>query len=348
MPRVNRSEICDPEQIQVFHLINRCVRKTFLCGKDRKSGRDYSHRKEWIRQRLEELAGIFAVEILGFAVLSNHLHVVVRTRPDLAEHWSHDEISVRWWHLFPQRRNSDGSPAQPTEEELNAIRNNTSGLNEKKRRLAHISWFMRCLAEPIARRGNKDDNVTGRFWAGRFKSQVLLDEIAIAACMAYVDLNPIRAGVATTPETSNFTSVKERIQDRQSAQELTSPEEKDLQTEHGKKAGWLSPIALEPGTKDVRNTPNARRASNKGCLFMTLEQYLLLLDWTGRQMKKGKLGHVPQEFAPILERLDCDAELWMLYVRDFRRVFRNEAGKAENRKAFRSQRNRNRAQAVTA
>jgi hypothetical protein len=81
---------------------------------------------------------------------------------------------------------------------------------------------------------------------------------------------------------------------------------------------------------------------------MTLEQYLLLLDWTGRQMKKGKLGHVPQEFAPILERLDCDAELWMLYVRDFRRVFRNEAGKAENRKAFRSQRNRNRAQAVTA
>jgi len=132
VPRVNRSEICNPDQIQVFHLINRCVRKTFLCGKDRKSGRDYSHRKEWIRQRLEELAGIFAVEILGFAVLSNHLHVVVRTRPDIAKQWSSDEISLRWLHLFPQRRNADSSPATPTEEELNAIRNNTAGVQEKK------------------------------------------------------------------------------------------------------------------------------------------------------------------------------------------------------------------------
>jgi len=348
VPRVNRSEICNPDQIQVFHLINRCVRKTFLCGKDRKSGRDYSHRKEWIRQRLEELAGIFAVEILGFAVLSNHLHVVVRTRPDIAKQWSSDQISLRWWHLFPHRRNADSSPANPTEEELNTIRNNTAGVQEKKRRLADISWFMRCLAEPIARRGNKDDNVTGRFWSGRFKAQVLLDETAIAACMAYVDLNPIRAGVATTPETSDFTSVKERILDRQSAQHLTPPDRKELQTENGERAGWLAPIALEPIMKEVRNNANARRASNKGCLFMTLEQYLLLLDWTGRQLKKNKPGLIPQEFAPILERLGCEAELWMLYVRDFRRVFRNEAGKAENRKAFRSQRKLQRAQAAMA
>ncbi|MEI7699068.1 MAG: hypothetical protein WCK86_04680, partial [Planctomycetia bacterium] len=180
------------------------------------------------------------------------------------------------------------------------------------------------------------------------KAQVLLDETAIAACMAYVDLNPIRAGVATTPETSDFTSVKERILDRQSAQHLTPPDRKELQTENGERAGWLAPIALEPIMKEVRNNANARRASNKGCLFMTLEQYLLLLDWTGRQLKKNKPGLIPQEFAPILERLGCEAELWMLYVRDFRRVFRNEAGKAENRKAFRSQRKLHRAQAAMA
>ncbi len=70
MPRVKRTEICAADEVQAFHLINRCVRRTFLCGKDRRSGRDYSHRKEWIRERLEELAGIFALDILSFAVLS--------------------------------------------------------------------------------------------------------------------------------------------------------------------------------------------------------------------------------------------------------------------------------------
>ena len=164
MPRVNRSEICASSEIQAFHLINRCVRRTFLCGRDKRSGKDYSHRKQWIRDRLEELAGIFGIDILGFAVLSNHLHVVVRTRPDVVTSWSDDDVAMRWWRLFPKRRNKQGAAAEPTEEELNAIRNDTAGLKVRRRRLTDISWLMRCLAEPIARRGNRDDNVTGRFW----------------------------------------------------------------------------------------------------------------------------------------------------------------------------------------
>ena len=224
MPRVKRTEICAQDEVQAFHLINRCVRRTYLCGKDRKSGKDYSHRKQWIRDRLEELAGIFGIDVLGFAVMSNHLHVIVRTRPDVVQEWSDDEITLRWWMLFPQRRNEDHSPAEPTEFELNAIRSDKAGLKEKRKRLADISWFMRCLAEPIARRGNKDDEVTGRFWEGRFKAQALLDETALASCMAYVDLNPIRAGIAATPETSDFTSVQERIADRQAAGEVITCE----------------------------------------------------------------------------------------------------------------------------
>ena len=121
MPRVNRTEICATDEIQVFHLINRCVRRTFLCGEDVNTGKDYSHRKEWIRSRLEELAGIFALDVMSFAVLSNHLHVAVRTRPDLVKSWSNEEVALRWWRLFPQRRDGDGKAAEPTESELKHI-----------------------------------------------------------------------------------------------------------------------------------------------------------------------------------------------------------------------------------
>ncbi len=169
MPRVNRTEICAADEIQVFHLINRCVRRTYLCGEDVTTGKDYSHRKEWIRSRLEELAGIFALDVMSFAVLSNHLHVVVRTRPDIVKSWSDEEVALHWWRLFPHRRDGNGKAAEPLESELNHIRNNASELKEKRRRLCDISWFMRCLAEPIARRGNFEDKVSGRFWEGRFR-----------------------------------------------------------------------------------------------------------------------------------------------------------------------------------
>jgi hypothetical protein len=73
---------------------------------------------------------------------------------------------------------------------------------------------MRCLCEPIVRRANKDDNCSGRFGVSRFKSQKLLDEAAVLACSVYVDLNPIRAGLAKTPESSHHTPAHERILDR--------------------------------------------------------------------------------------------------------------------------------------
>jgi len=197
MPRVNRAEICAADEVQVFHLVNRCVRRTHLCGVDRRSRKDYSHRKQWIRNRLEELAGIFGIDVLGFAVMSNHLHVVVRTRPDIVRQWSDTEVAQRWWRLFPQRREVDGRPSEPTEFELNAIRNDAQKLKTVRPRLADISWLMRCVAEPIARRANREDEVTGRFWEGRFKAQPLLDDTALAACMAYVVMLMLPSTVMT-------------------------------------------------------------------------------------------------------------------------------------------------------
>ena len=182
MARTNRRDVLADGEIQVVHCINRCVRRAFLCGNDDVTGNNYDHRREMIRKRLEFLAGIMGIEVLGYAVMSNHFHTILRSRHDVVATWSDDQVALKWWMLCPARKNEDGSPAEPTEFELKSIRNDRKGLKEKRRRLSSISWFMRFLSERIAKEANKQDKCTGRFWEGRFKAQVLLDDAAILAC----------------------------------------------------------------------------------------------------------------------------------------------------------------------
>ncbi len=131
---------------------------------------------------------------------------------------------------------------------------------------------MRSTSEVIARIANAEEACTGRFWEGRLKATVLTDESAITACMVHVDLNPVRAGLAATPEQSDFTSGQARIADLKSAEEVSTADAKDLRIEHGEKAGWLAPIELEPKRKKVREKSPSRRASNRGCVFMSLTE----------------------------------------------------------------------------
>lgn len=340
MARANRREVLAEGEVQVVHCVNRCVRRGFLCGDDPISGQNYDHRRQWIRNRLEFLASVFGIEVLGFSVMSNHFHCVLRTRPDVVETWSDEEVARRWWQVFPQRRNEDGSAADPTKEDLRCIYGDKETLAERRKRLSSVSWFMRCTSEVIARMANAEDECTGRFWEGRFKSTVLGSEEAIAACMAYVDLNPIRAGIADKPENSDFTSVQERMADVRAAEaefsegsvqfsaeranKKTSSESGrrdavDVGVEHGKKAGWLSPIALEPPRNKVRDRKTNRRASNKGCLPMTLAEYLQLVDWTGRQLHSGKRGYIKSDIPPLLERLGTSVDIWLNVVKKFER-----------------------------
>ena len=118
MARVARSEVFDPREVSVLHCINRCVRACHLCGYDPLTGSDYDHRKLWIEQRLQFLAGSFAIDVLGFAVMSNHFHVILRNRPDIVDGWSDTEVARRWWMLCPARKTDDGQPEEPTQAEL--------------------------------------------------------------------------------------------------------------------------------------------------------------------------------------------------------------------------------------
>ena len=89
-----------------------------LCGVDPYTGQDFSHRKEWILDRMRELAGLFAIEVCGYSVMSNHLHRVLRNRTDIADQWSDDEIALRWRWIFPPRDDTTGEPVEPTEHDL--------------------------------------------------------------------------------------------------------------------------------------------------------------------------------------------------------------------------------------
>jgi len=131
------------------------VRRAWLCGQDPLTGKNFDHRRTWIQRRLEFLAGQFVIDICALAVMSNHVHLVLRNRPDLAGQWTDQEVARRWWNLFPRRKGEDGGPAEPEPHELDLLMADPTALKERRQRLSSLSWFMRCLAEPIARQANR-------------------------------------------------------------------------------------------------------------------------------------------------------------------------------------------------
>jgi REP element-mobilizing transposase RayT len=381
VPASARRDIVHEECIGVYHCIARCVRRAFLCGTDPYTGRDYSHRKAWILDRLRHLAGLFGVEVCGYAIMSNHLHLVLRNRPDSVEHWSDAEVALRWRKLFPQRDDTTGEPAEPNDHDLAMLMANADRLAMLRGRLSSLSWFMRCLSEWVARAANREDDSAGRFWAGRFKSQPLLDEAALLACSVYVDLNPVRAGIASTPEESQFTSGFDRIRSLAgtpgalpSSLEERSPDGLD------RPDGWLceltlsetgvvpsagqadglpaapsyTPLPLEPIASDyvaaagsradagashaasgtpiqaVLERPLPARASDQGFLPIEPRKYVMLLDWTGRELRRDKRGAIPEDLAPILDRLGVDRSNWVDTVREFGRMFKQAAGRVSS------------------
>jgi hypothetical protein len=180
------------------------VRRAFLCGADHYSGQLFEHRRQWEEDRLRTLGEVFAVSIWGFAVMSNHLHVVVQTVPEVASAWSDLEVAERWVRLFAR-------PGQAPEVRAALLAVHAERIAILCSRLSDLSWFMRTLSEPIARRANQEDRCKGRFWEGRFKCQALLDDAAVIAAMAYVDLNPVRAKLCDTLAASHHTSARQRI-----------------------------------------------------------------------------------------------------------------------------------------
>jgi REP element-mobilizing transposase RayT len=326
------------------------VRRAYLAGQDPVTGKNYDYRREWIRARLECLASVFGIDVLTYAILSNHLHIVLRTRPDVVDQWSDEEVARKWLSLFPGQR-VDEFLGQPTQSSIDAMVRNKGKVAEIRVRLSNPSWFMRALAEPIARLANQEDECTGRFWEGRFKAQAIRDEAGLLACSMYVDLNPIRAAMAQTPETSVHTSAYDRIEGLQGTQvasaaadpvvlsteeageirrtstpdQLRERRAKARQQRRGKpilRDAWLSPLTLDERAKPGAMVSESRvRASDKGFLNMSLKDYLSLLKWTAENKPSvGKPKDCP-EVEPILKKLGIDGSVWIDLVWRFKKYF---------------------------
>jgi REP element-mobilizing transposase RayT len=275
-----RHKLVDPTQAGTYHCINRCVRRSWICGDDDYTGKSFEHRKPWVEARILELGAIFACGIYSWAVMSNHLHLVVHMSPATARDWQADEVAARWVKLYPAQN------AEACAQKIAAISENAELVAEYRSRLANLSWLMKSLSEPIARKANAEDQVTGRFWEGRFKCQALLSEKSQLAAMAYVDLNPVRAKIATGVSNSRYTSIK--LRNRQ------------IQKSTDKASQPLMPLI---GIRSF-NVPRITEAD-----------YIELVDFTGRQWHPGKKGKIDAKEPKALTKLGLDKNHWTTRVK---------------------------------
>jgi len=275
-----------------------------------------THRKAWIEARLEVLAKHFAISVCGFAILDNHLHVLCRLDPCIADGWSDEDVVRRWIAVYRPSCLDVDSPAT-VQAWIDQQVQDTARVARYRARLQDLGWFMKALKEPLARLANKEDDCTGTFWEARYKSIAILDEQALLATCAYIDLNPFAAGIAKTPEEAPHTSIKQRVdhvrksgdlEKLQAAAAATSVPaariEGDLEQSH-----WLCPLQDRKTSGTV-----CAGAAREGMLpGFSLSSYLELVDWTARLCRTGK-ARITQEVAGIMNRLGTSPEYWQAHL----------------------------------
>ena len=341
MARLARADLINEKQVNMVHVMNRVVRRCRLMGSDPVTGKNYNHRKRWIEGLLELYARYFGIDLLAYAILDNHLHLLLRTRPDVVERWDDREVARRWLMICPCRKGPDGMALETTEAELNAICNNAQRVKEIRHRLSSVSWWMRLLCQTIAQRANAEEGLTGRFWECRFKSVVVLDDQSTLACTVYIELNWIRAGLAKVLEEIRHCSVQRRLKvaqeakiaklSKQSAQ-LTSDESATstaLSMPTPPADSLLAPLTLT-NQDELGPQPHRQgwRCSDRGFLQMPVTSYLELLDWTARQFSTDR-GSTPPEAPPVLRRLGLESTTWCELVKDFGKLFSQVAGRPQ-------------------
>lgn len=306
----SRSSLVILDDTPWYHVVSRCVRRAFLCGEDGLSGKDFDYRRQWIVDRIKLLSSVFAIDIAAYAIMSNHYHIIIRIDRDRVARWDPKEILVRWSKISSVPFICGRYVAGVTDLADREIKRAEAWAETYRERLYSLSWFMKFLNEYIARRANEEDGIRGHFWEGRYKTQALLDERALLAAMVYVDLNPLRAGLAATPEEGKFTSIYERIQQVKLLDSTSGESEftgNELDKSSKKDTGALMPF-------------DAIGEGNWAIPF-GFEEYLELVDWAGRAIREDKRGVIDGHLPVILDRFGIKGDVFIDYVARFLKEF---------------------------
>ncbi|GAA4816825.1 transposase [Marinicella pacifica] len=293
---VARSQQICVEDTPYYHIVSRCVRRAFLCGEDTLTGRSFEHRRQWLIDRIKKVSSVFAVfaiDVCSYAIMSNHFHLVLKIGAN--DNWTDKQVLITWQSLYSlpvmcQRY------LQGDDLDNSSVRLVQKYASEYRERLCSISWFMKAINEYIARMANEEDRCTGHFWESRFKSQALLDERALLTCMAYVDLNPIRACMAKSLSDSEFTSIKERIE--------------------------AQSTDLLPFGKGDNDLP------------YYLSSYIDLVDETGRVIRDDKAGYISHKLGSALTELELNPDTWIDELKGFKSVGFSAVGTVNQLKEY--------------
>ena len=298
MTIARNQQIC-VEETPYYHVVSRCVRRAFLCGKDQLTGKSFEHRRGWLIDRIKHVTSVFAIDVCSYAIMSNHFHIVLKVNSN--KEWNATQVLMTWCSLYslPVLCDRYLKGEINTEAELRRVK---EYVTEYRSRLASVSWYMKSINEYIARMANEEDKCTGHFWESRFKSQALLDERALLTCMAYVDLNPIRASMARDLKGSEFTSIRERIENQSS---------------------WLS--AFGKGDND---------------LPFYLSSYIDLVDETGRCLRDNKRGFISKKAAKTIDEIGIKPNDWLDELKGFKSIGFSAVGTAAQLKEYSQKTNR--------
>lgn len=281
MPRPKRSDIVIPDEIQTFRCIYRCIRYCRIAGTHPVTRKSCEHRRQWVSQRLEDLSELFAIECLLHRVENGEFECVIRTRPDVASKWSDREVAKRWCTLFPHKT-PEHEREKAERERIDGIADDKQRVQELRNRLKDISWYMRCFAANIAERANEEDGVKGRFWDGRFKPTLLLDDHAQLATAVAIEC---------------------------SSPEPTCGQETNSRT---------GAVGRQRSPEKRRKTRRTNQTFEFEFTCCSSSEFRALKTWTANQFKARSSGEGKNRSLRVLKALGLDRERWLEVVRTIR------------------------------
>jgi len=360
MARSPRSEYLNPDESAYAFIICRSARTLLITTCDRSNSTADAHRVDFIENLIRLFARYFCISVHSHAVLPNELRLVLGTHPDVVQTLDDAEVARRWLMLCPTLRSTTPPSSEPAENEIIAMCADSPNIAQIRLRLSDISWFMRLLQQRITLFCNREDKLTGRLWTDRYRSVVLLGNVAKLLAMANVDLGAVCIDPDKPFSISEFTSALLRLHDLQEAEitvappadstnhsnadttadaigQITNPNVDEAHA--GQCHLWsrhLAPLRF-CGDNTRTPTPSASfqpSASDAPATNLEPTEYFELREWIRRSLNGESPHSTPAWLSLLLRDIRLTAEALAAFIRHFDVLFSHVAGGPSKMDAF--------------